>query len=187
MEISLATKNKGKIREFSEIFGSAVPLLDYPEVPETGSSFIENASLKAKTIGALMNRAVLSDDSGLLVYALDLRPGIYSARYGGESLSDKDRCRLILSEMKDKQDRRARFTAALALYLPSGEIIVAEGHLEGSIIFEMRGENGFGYDSIFCPVGYTETLAELSAEVKNQLSHRKAAAVNLLSKIEHML
>lgn len=182
--IILASKNKGKIKEIKELLDEydleIKSLLDYEEIPdveETGETFHENAALKAKTIGDLLNYPVIADDSGLMIDALDGRPGIYSARYAGEPADDYQNNLKVLEEMEhvDEDKRDARFVAVLAFYRPGLEVIFSEGYCEGEITFGERGKHGFGYDPIFIPKGYTKTMAELKDYEKNIISHRAQA------------
>lgn len=188
-QILIATKNKGKVREFKEFFskyGIAVQSLldadqEIPDIEETGHTFEENAALKAEQIAKVFNQPILADDSGLMIDALDGRPGIYSARYAGEEKSDKKNNEKVLQELKDipENERTARFVCALAVALPQGDTIIHKGYVEGKIAFEPAGDNGFGYDPIFIPDGFEQTMAELSPELKNKISHRHDAIKKL--------
>lgn len=180
-EIILATQNTGKVREFAALFTDLpVHLITARDAgvasfpPETGDTFAANARAKAVYIATQTGRAAIADDSGLAVDALDGAPGIYSARYGGPGLSDAHRCDLLLAALRDvpTAERTARFIAAMALALPDGTLIEAEGRLEGSITDAPRGMNGFGYDPIFVVAGTERTLAEYSDDEKNGISHR---------------
>lgn len=186
----LATNNPGKLREFRELladgdFELVTPAqlgLDFnPE--ETGSSFEENAKIKATEAARLSGLPALADDSGLEVDYLDRRPGIYSARYAGgdrtdPSLSDEQRVEIVLREMEGVPDdrRAARFRAAIAIANPDGEVRTVDGVFEGRIAYAPRGENGFGYDPIFLVPELGVTSAELPPERKNEMSHRGRAA-----------
>ncbi|WP_077327278.1 XTP/dITP diphosphatase [Virgibacillus siamensis] len=182
-DIIIATKNAGKAKEFKTFFAKydvkAVSLLDLTEsmedVEETGSTFEENAALKAETISNRMNTPVLADDSGLMIDALDGHPGIYSARYAGEPKNDQANLEKVLDELDGVEDRTARFVCVLAVKIPGQDTFFKRGECEGNLTTEPKGENGFGYDPIFVPEGYTKTMAQLSAEEKNQISHRKHA------------
>ncbi|MBQ1209179.1 MAG: RdgB/HAM1 family non-canonical purine NTP pyrophosphatase [Bacteroidales bacterium] len=188
-----ATGNKGKLKEAGEILGEKFEVIGAAaagfteEVEETGQSFQDNALLKSQALYDALGKDCFSDDSGLEVDALDGAPGIYSARYAGE---DKDfECNIdkVLSQMEGKTDRRARFRCCVSL-IWKGERYFFDGKLEGEIGYARKGHNGFGYDPIFIPdwvapgVANTErlTLAEISAEDKNRISHR-AEALFLLS------
>lgn len=180
--ILIATKNKGKVKEFKSLFNKhhiEIQSLhdlnkNIPDVEETGTTFKENARLKAEEIAKLLNCPVIADDSGLVIDALDGRPGVYSARYAGEQATDEKNNKKVLDELKDvpASERKARFVCILALAQPGKETIFTEGYCEGEIAFSPKGTNGFGYDPIFIPQGYSVTLAELSNEEKNKISHR---------------
>jgi XTP/dITP diphosphohydrolase len=192
-EVIIATKNPGKAREFEHIFaprGIAVKtLLDYPEiedVEETGSTFEENAILKAEGVSKALNKMVIGDDSGLIVDALEGRPGIYSARYAGEEPKDDQKnLEKVLDELKgvSEEDRTARFYCALAVALPGSKTITVSGTCEGRILEEQRGTNGFGYDPVFYVPDKSRTMAELTSDEKNQISHR----ANALKKLDDIL
>lgn len=191
-EVIIATKNPGKAREFEHIFaprGIAVrTLLDYPEiedVEETGLSFEENATLKAEAVSQRLNKMVIGDDSGLIVDALEGRPGIYSARYAGEPKNDLRNLEKVLEELKgvSEKDRTARFYCALAVALPGKETFTVAGTCEGRILEEQRGANGFGYDPVFYVPEKECTMAELSSDEKNKISHR----ANALKKLDGIL
>lgn len=180
----IASKNQGKIDEFKDLLHEydieVKSLLDYEDIPnieETGTTFHENAELKAKTIGNLLECPVIADDSGLMIDALDGRPGVYSARYAGEETDDKKNNLKVLKEMEnvDENKRSARFIAVLAFYRPEEDIIFKAGYCEGEITFGGRGKNGFGYDPIFIPKGYTKTMGQLKPYEKNFISHRADA------------
>lgn len=188
-KIVVATKNKGKANEFKEFFAreniEVLSLLDLdqsiPDIEETGETFEENAILKAEGIAKRLNIPVLADDSGLIIDALDGRPGIYSARYAGEDKNDKANIQKVLEEMKDvpKKERTARFICVLAIAMPQDKTIIRTGYCEGTIAFSESGENGFGYDPIFIPSGYQVSMAQLEPEEKNRISHRKHALTEL--------
>ncbi|WP_042459318.1 XTP/dITP diphosphatase [Neobacillus dielmonensis] len=191
-EVIIATKNPGKAREFEHIFaprGIAVrTLLDFPDIPEveeTGSTFEENAILKAETISKTLNRMVIGDDSGLMVDALDGRPGIFSARYAGEPKNDQNNTNKLLSELQDvpEEKRTARFYCALATAIPGRETFTVHGTCEGRILEEPRGTNGFGYDPVFYVPDQGVSMAELTSDEKNKISHR----ANALKKLDAVL
>lgn len=180
MKFVIATHNAHKLIELQRILA---PLgiegvtdrdlgIELPEVEETGTTFAENAYLKAASACQVTGLPAIADDSGLVVDALGGRPGVYSARYGGEEATDKDRNVLILSEMKDvpKSERSARFVASVCCVFPNGDVLRAEGTFEGEIGYAPAGENGFGYDPIFV-VG-DRTSAEMSSAEKDAMSHR---------------
>lgn len=183
-ELLIATKNPGKVKEFEQLFAQkgfkVRSLLDYPEiedVEETGTTFAENAAIKAESISNIFNVPVIADDSGLIVDQLNGRPGVYSARYAGEEKNDQANLEKVLDELDGVPvDRRtARFHCALALAIPNQTTIIVEGSCEGVITEEPTGENGFGYDPIFYVPEKKRTMAELSKEEKNKVSHRAVA------------
>jgi XTP/dITP diphosphohydrolase len=191
-EVIIATKNPGKAREFEHIFASrgieVRTLLDFPEIPdvdETGSMFEENAILKAEAVSQALGKMVIGDDSGLMVDALEGRPGIYSARYAGEQKNDQNNTDKVLSELKGLPDekRSARFYCALAVAVPGQETITVSGTCEGRILEEQRGTNGFGYDPVFYVPEKGLAMAELSSDEKNKISHR----ANALKKLDVVL
>lgn len=191
-EIIVATKNKGKAKEFEKLFSAhgfqVRTLLDYPEideVEETGTTFEENAVLKAEAVSKQLNRPVIADDSGLIVDALEGRPGIYSARYAGAEKSDEANMVKVLNELSNIPDekRTARFYCALAVALPGQSTYTVFGTCEGEILKERRGTNGFGYDPIFYVFEKKRAMAELSSEEKNAISHRAKA----LGKLEQAI
>ena len=186
----LATTNTGKIQEFKLLLTGSNYSLVTPKqaglnlsVAETGCSFNENALIKAKAYSVATNYLCLADDSGIEIDALNGMPGIYSARYGGDGLTDKDRVNLVLSKMKDVpwHLRTARFRSSLALAWPNGENSIYEGVLEGFIEFEPKGTNGFGYDPIFYIPFLQSTVGELSQTQKSKISHRSKAVSKLLA------
>ncbi|WP_100011976.1 XTP/dITP diphosphatase [Lentibacillus sediminis] len=188
-QIIIATRNQGKAREFKDFFSPfgiqalSLPELekDLPDVEEIGTTFEENAALKAEQIAEMLNKPVLADDSGLVVDALDGRPGVYSARYAGKEKNDQANMEKVLEELADapKESRTARFVCVLAIAIPGEATIFRKGTCEGSIAFSPRGTNGFGYDPIFIPNTYSQTLAELPKEEKNRISHRSDAVKQL--------
>ena len=181
-EVIIATKNSGKAREFEMMFkpyGFVVKtLLDFPEIEEiaeTGSTFEENAVLKAEAVSSHLNKMVISDDSGLIVDGLDGRPGVYSARYAGEEKNDEANIQKVLAELHDVPDRQARFYCALAIAIPGQKTVTVSGACEGVILREKRGLNGFGYDPIFFVPEKGKTMAQLEPEEKAKISHRGKA------------
>lgn len=187
----VASNNQGKLIEISQAL-SSLPLKfeivslkkfsHVPEVAETGKTFFENASIKARAYAAFSGLTTLADDSGLVVTALGGTPGVYSARYAGEGASDKENRQKLLEEMKTIPvgKRQADFVCVLALYDPvTQEEIFFEGRMEGEILFEERGSRGFGYDSVFFVPSLGKTTAELSLEEKNKISHRGLAIQKL--------
>lgn len=177
--IVLATKNKDKLKEFKDLFPNyqVISLLEFAkneEIIENGTSFMENAMIKAKTISLKYHVTALADDSGLEVEALGGAPGIYSARYAA-SHDDAANNALLIQNLKGVENRRARYVCALCLYHYSGRYLTVEETCEGSILEEPRGNHGFGYDPYFYYEPYQKTFAELSLEEKNKVSHRSKA------------
>lgn len=189
MRIIAATKNKGKIKEISEILGKlGVEVISQSdagidvEVLETGKTFTENALIKARSVALLCDDAVLADDSGLCVDALDGAPGIYSARYAGEDATDFDKMEKLLGELGDEANRSARFESAVAFIFPDGRELTVSGEVKGRITMEPMGNGGFGYDPIFYSNELKKTFGEATAEEKNVISHR-ARAIKALYEI----
>ena len=185
----LATTNTGKIKELRLLLKKSHYALVTPEetglclsVTENGTSFRENALIKAKAYSTATNCLSLADDSGIEVDALGGLPGIHSARYGGPGLTDKDRVNLVLNNMTHVpwNLRKARFRTSIALAWPNGKYAVREGVLEGVIDFEPKGTFGFGYDPVFYVPSFQCTVAELSDVQKSQISHRSKAAAKIL-------
>lgn len=177
MQYLLATHNLHKEKEFKELLQdislgiiSLKTLNDTDDVLETGTTFLENAILKAKYFAHKYQMTAIADDSGLCVAALNLKPGIYSARYSGNG--DLANNLKVLNEMKDQKNRNAYFECVIAICSPQGDCHTFHGRIDGSIGYQIQGENGFGYDSIFYPEGYDQTFAELDSALKNQMSHR---------------
>ena len=191
MQIALATRNEGKIREMKSILkGSGVELIDYREFPpmeqpeENGETFLENALAKARAVHAATGLHALADDSGIEVDELGGGPGVRSARYGGEGLSDRERSQRLLEELEGVPDERrgARFRCIMVLYPAPGtdvDAIVTEGIFHGRIATRPSGENGFGYDPVFFVPERGVTVAEMSDEEKNSTSHRYRAGVEM--------
>ncbi len=187
-EIVLATENKGKLKElvnlFKGVFQNIISLTDLdspPEVVEDGETFLDNALKKARIIARYSGKPALADDSGLEVEVLRGRPGVYSARYAGENATDWENISKLLDELRDKENRNALFVRLLALVTPEGKERVVRGTCEGVILDKPRGEGGFGYDPVFYLPELNKTMAEISPELKNRISHR-AQAVALLIK-----
>lgn len=180
-ELVIATHNKGKAREIADLLKSYVQTfytasdLDLPEPEETGSTFIENAILKAKAASLRSGKVSLADDSGLAVNALNGQPGIYSARWGGPEKDFNMAMERVHTELGDSEDRSAYFVCALALAWPDGHAEVFEGRVNGSIIWPMRGDKGFGYDPVFQADGYDLSFAEMDQDAKHAISHRANA------------
>ena len=182
MKYVLANHNPGKLKEMGAIlarFGVEVvsprDLGITVDVEETGTTFAENAMLKAKAICAAAKLPAIADDSGLCVDALNGGPGVYSARYGGEGLDDKGRYTLLLNSLRGQTTRAAHFTCAIACAFPTGDELTAEGRCDGTIAFAPMGEGGFGYDPVFFVPELRKTFAQLTTEEKNAISHRGVA------------
>ena len=182
MKFILATHNPGKLREMAAILSQYGVEVVSPadvgitvDVEETGTTFAENAMLKAKAICAAADLPAIADDSGLCVDALNGGPGVYSARYGGEGLDDKGRYTLLLQNMRGQTTRAAHFACAIACAFPNGDELTAEGRCDGTIAFAPMGEGGFGYDPVFFVPEKAKTFGQLMAEEKSAISHRGKA------------
>ncbi|MED4855754.1 XTP/dITP diphosphatase [Bacillus atrophaeus] len=191
-EAIIATHNPGKVKEFKDILApkgydvkSLADIGFLEEIEETGHTFEENAVLKAEAVAKVVNKMVIADDSGLSVDNLGGSPGVYSARYAGEQKDDTANINKVLQELKgiEKEQRTARFRCALAVSIPGKETKTVEGHVEGYIAEEPKGENGFGYDPIFIVKDKDKTMAELTSDEKNKISHR----ANALKKLSQLL
>jgi XTP/dITP diphosphohydrolase len=186
-KLLVATNNPGKVREYEELLDDLPVEITFPareglvlEVEESGDTFEGNARLKALAYAHASGLLTLADDSGLEVDALDGAPGVRSARYAGPGTTDADRYRKLLAALRDVPagGRTARFRCVVALAQPGGLVRTVAGICEGEIGFEPRGEHGFGYDPVFVVQGYGgQTMAELSSDLKNRISHRGRAAV----------
>ena len=189
--IVVATKNDHKVEEFRRLLADQdvelLSLADYPGAPdveENGTTFAENASIKAAAASSYCDAAAFADDSGLEVEALDGRPGVYSSRYAP---SDPERIAKLLKELEGVENRRARFVCAIAIAF-NGEVLeVFEGEVKGTITLEPRGKDGFGYDPVFLPDGYDKTFAELSGAEKDKISHRANAFNQAIEFVEDTL
>lgn len=190
MKFVLATQNQAKLREMANILQTLGVEVVSPrdlgidlEVEETGETFAENAMLKARAVCAAAGLPAIADDSGLCVDALNGGPGVYSARYGGEGLNDRDRYQLLLSGMRGQTTRAAHFTCAIACVFPNGDELTAEGACPGTIAFAPMGEGGFGYDPIFFLPEKAKTFAQLTEEEKAEVSHRGKALRAFVEKL----
>jgi XTP/dITP diphosphohydrolase len=196
MELIVASRNTHKTREIKSILGPQFEVNDlraYPEIPETpesGTTFEQNAKRKAAAVSKRISGFVIADDSGLEVEALGNAPGIYSARYAGKNATDGEKIARLLRELKRvggiKGPRHARFRCVVALASKGNIIGTFEGIVEGRIADKARGSGGFGYDPIFIPEGFQETFAELSAKVKNTISHRAKAVRALAAELKQL-
>lgn len=191
-KIIVATRNKGKVSEFKKIMDGydvitqAEAGIDV-EVIETGATFEENALIKARAISLLSGEDVIADDSGLEVFCLDGRPGIYSARYGGEDADDSKKMELLNKEIDESgsDNRDARFVSVIALVKADGSEHTFRGECAGSIIRTPKGDGGFGYDPIFYVEEYDRTFAQMPADLKNKISHRAMALEKLKEYFEN--
>ena len=191
MKFVLASNNQKKLKEMRailselgyEVLSQSEAGLHF-EVEETGVTFAENAMLKANAAVKALGMPAIADDSGLEVEALFGAPGVYSARYGGEGLTDEDRLALLLKNMKQTEHRKAKFVSSIACIFPNGDIILSKGECYGEILREPKGEGGFGYDPVFYMPECGMTMAELSAEEKNKVSHRGIALRQFKTKLE---
>ncbi|MCA0426849.1 MAG: RdgB/HAM1 family non-canonical purine NTP pyrophosphatase [Bacteroidetes bacterium] len=180
MKLIFASHNQNKTREINQILGNFIQVYSltdlgiHEEIPETGSTLPENALLKAQAAADITGLSVFADDTGLEVEALNGAPGVISARYAGPGKSALANMEKLLDELQGKSNRNARFVTCICLII-NNEKHLFEGELKGRIGYEMRGEKGFGYDPLFIPEGDERTLAELSADEKNSISHRAKA------------
>lgn len=196
MKVLLATQNLGKVKELEELLAdenievlSVRDIDDWQEIEETGITFAENALLKAREAVKRTGLICLADDSGLEVDALYGEPGVLSARYAGEPKDDERNIDKLLERMAEvpEEQRTARFCCALAVVTPLGEEYLTEGTVEGKIIHQRRGKNGFGYDPVFLVQDFGRTMAELSAVQKNRLSHRAKALHNAIPILQELI
>ncbi len=192
MRFIIATRNTHKLEEIRAIFNfqglEACSALDFPELPDTvedRDTLEGNAIKKAEELCEATGLMALADDSGLEVEALDGAPGVYSARYAGEPCSYENNNTKLLRELDGKENRRARFRTVMALARPGEEPLTVEGICKGTIIEELRGDHGFGYDPLFVPEGFDQTFAELPAETKNKISHRARALAKVSNHWKH--
>ena len=189
-KIIIATTNQGKLREIKKILNdlpfellSLADLENVPEVIEDKDTFLGNAEKKAAEIYSTFRVPVIADDSGLAVDQLNGNPGVYSARYSGENSTDEKNNAKLVSELKGLPSPHPARFISVAVYYDGNTYISASGELAGEIILNPRGHNGFGYDPLFVPKGYSSTLAELSFEEKNSISHRAEAFNKLKTKL----
>ena len=192
MKLAIATNNAHKLQEIRAIlsgqFDELLSLKDLGidvDIEETGTTLEENALLKARTIQAICHIPTLADDTGLMVDALGGAPGVYSARYAGEEHNDASNRALLLKNLQNEQNRNAHFATVIAIVYPSGDFITSKGRVEGEILREERGNEGFGYDSLFYSYELKKTFAEASQEEKNSVSHRGRALRAMLEKLQN--
>lgn len=189
--IVLATRNEGKVKELRKMLeGTDIDLRSLndfgpiPEAVEDGETFDDNAYKKALFTARVLGLPAMSDDSGLVVEALDGAPGVYSARYAGENATDSDNIDKLLKEMAGQTNRKATFECVVSITVPSGPALTYEGHCEGEITAERQGEGGFGYDPVFFSPELGKTFAESSMEEKNKISHRGRALAQVAKEFE---
>jgi len=190
-EIVFATANKGKIKEVKAMLGKKFNIIGlndigcFEDVPETRKTIEGNALQKARFIKKHYGVDCFSEDTGLEIEALNGEPGVYSARYAGKQRSDEDNMNLVFKKLKNKKNRNARFKTVIALLI-NGEEHLFEGIVNGTIGFEKKGTEGFGYDPIFIPEGYKKTFAQIGLKEKNKISHRKRAVKKLIKGLKVM-
>lgn len=189
--VVLATRNKGKVREFQELLKDhPIELFGLdkfgpiPEVEEDGETFDENAYKKAFFTAKVLGLPAIADDSGLVVEALNGAPGVKSARYAGSNATDNDNIKKLLSEMEGESNRKAAFECVISIAVPSGPALTYKARCEGEITTEIRGDGGFGYDPVFFHSPLRKTFAEISIEEKNRVSHRGKALAELASELD---
>ncbi len=190
MKLIIASNNKHKIYEikkilgekFSEILSLSEAGIDH-ETVEDGTTFMENARKKSREIAEISGCPSLADDSGICAHALDGAPGVYSARFSGGHGNDTDNNNLLIEKLSDKSDKTAHYTCAMVLTYPDGRELTAEGYMYGEIIDTPRGSRGFGYDPIFIPTGEVRTVAEMTDDEKNAISHRAKALKGILDQL----
>lgn len=194
MILVLATKNQGKVKEFQEMFkGLPVELRSLndfgpiPEVEEDGQTFDENSYKKAHFTAKVLGLPAISDDSGLVVEALDGAPGVHSARYAGANATDQDNIDKLLADMKGVQNRKAAFECVVSIAVPSGPALTYEGRCEGEITEEVRGDGGFGYDPVFYCPELGKTFAESNMDEKNVISHRGKALKEVAAELDKIV
>ena len=192
MKLAIATNNAHKLQEIRTIlsgqFDELLSLKDLGidvDVEETGTTLEENALLKARTIQEICHMPTLADDTGLMVDALGGAPGVYSARYAGEEHNDASNRALLVKNLQNEQNRNAHFATVIAIVYPNGDFITSKGRVEGEILREERGNEGFGYDSLFYSYELKKTFAEASQEEKNSVSHRGRALRAMLEKLQN--
>ena len=188
-KLIIATHNKGKLKEFEQMFGGLFEVYSLPyngfdqDIEETGETFYENALLKAKFVHEHTGEITVADDSGLCVNALNGEPGLFSARYGGENSTQDYKNSLLLSRLSDKDDRSAKFVCSLLMFGEQGVIASGYGETSGRILFKAEGEGGFGYDPLFFSDDLNKSFGVATAEEKNSVSHRSRAIKNLLENL----
>lgn len=192
--IVVATRNIGKLKEIRSLlkdFPVILKSLDdfgpIPEIEEDGETFDENAYKKASFTSRILGIPAIADDSGLVVRALNGEPGVHSARYGGDNLTDMDRCSLLLKNMNQHAERQAAFECVISIAVPTGAALTYEARCEGVIQDHPKGENGFGYDPVFYFPPLEKTFAEMSLDEKNRISHRGKALLEIKNDFDKIL
>ena len=193
MKIVIATFNEGKFREFKDLFSNSsfeilsLKVFTTQDIDETGSSYEENAMIKAKKASELSNYPSLGDDSGLEVKLLNNDPGLFSARYSGKNATDEKNIKKLLKETKNLENTKAKFVSTLAFYDPQKDLeLFSFGELEGEIIKEKKGDKGFGYDPIFKIKNSSQTLAEVSFKERMKISHRAKSSQEMLKHLNRL-
>lgn len=191
-ELVVATKNKGKLKEYKSLLTPSIKKIssisdfdNIPEIYETGSTFKENALIKARIVCDITGKITISDDSGLQVLSLNNEPGIYSARYAGEKSTDEENINKLICNLKNKDNRVASFVCVIALVYPEGEEKIFYGECKGEILDKAQGKDGFGYDPVFYFPPLGKSFADLDLKEKNKYSHRAKAVQKLNKFIEH--
>lgn len=193
MKICFASNNPNKIKELNDMLGSSYKIIGLKDlgvkedIPETGSTLEENSTIKAQYIFERFKIPVFADDSGLMVTSLNGEPGVFSARYAGPEKNDEKNIDLLLKNLGGAEDRRASFETVITLIQENGRSFQFKGTVDGHIISEKRGTNGFGYDPIFVPEGHKRTFAEMTSDQKNALSHRNMAVKQLITHLQSAL
>jgi len=192
--IVLATRNKGKTREFRELLKSfpiEIKNLDdfgpIPEVEEDGKTFDDNAYKKASFAARVLGYPAMADDSGLVVEALGGAPGVHSARYAGENATDAENCEKLLREMEGQKNRSAAFECVISIAVPTGPALTYEGRCEGELLESPQGENGFGYDPIFFFPAFGKSFAQVPMAEKSRVSHRGKALHEVVQEFDKIL
>ncbi len=191
MKIVFATNNENKLREVADVLEKNITIVGlrdiacYEDIPENENTIEGNASAKANYVFRNYKVNCFADDTGLEVYALDMRPGVYSARYAGDEKNDEANIDKILDELSGVEDRRARFRTVISLLI-DGKETTFEGIIEGKIALERKGSGGFGYDAVFVPDTYSKTFAEMSLSEKNTISHRAIAVRKLVDYLQNV-
>lgn len=192
MKLLFASSNEHKIAEIKAILPHGLQLISlkeiqfHDEIPETADTIAENAVQKATFLADKMHIPCFADDTGLVIPSLNGEPGVYSARYAGSQRNAHDNMDLVLEKLNGQSDRKAYFTTVIALYI-NHKVHLFEGRIDGTIITEKRGDNGFGYDPIFVPEGSDKTFAEMTADEKNEVSHRGRSLAKMTEYLKRVI